>query len=200
MTCVLFWKLNKPFTLRTALMVVTDSLASLLFLRFVTKIQPHGGAGGKTIMNVCGKFLGNLFNSWRDISYCTKVVTLETLASSEPYRTWTKHGKLTLVLKELSYLMYSFSISFSIWHTHFLPPCQMFQRRELPVPQTAGGLPGGSPAWCPSDLSVWGRSSLGSACPWIRRPPWCTPFPRAPDCLFPVSRRQHSSTGDGGWR
>lgn len=178
-------------------MVVTDSLASLMFLWFVSKIQPRGGAGGKAVMNVCGKRHGNLLSSSRDVSNSTRVVAQETLTSTEPCCTWIKHGEIYFGTKraKLSNLFY-----FHLWHTHFLPLCQMLQRGKLPVPQTAGGLPGGSPAWRPSDLSLWGRSSFGSPCPWIRRPPRCPPFPRAPYCLFPVSRCQHSCTGHGGWR
>lgn len=92
-----------------------------------------------------------------------------------------------------------FSVSFPL-NIFFFPPFQMFQWGELLVPQAAGRIPGSSPAWRPSDLAVWSRPSSGPSCPRVWRTPWRPPFPWAPDCLFFVSCREHSCTGDGRWR
>lgn len=73
----------------------------------------------------------------------------------------------------------------------------MFQWRELLVPQTAGRVPGGSPARCPSDLAFGGRPSSGASCPWVWRSSRRLPFPRAADCLFAVSCCEYSCTRDG---
>ena len=84
--------------------------------------------------------------------------------------------------------------------TRFLPPCQMFQRGELPVPEAAGGIPGGSAARRPPDLSVWSRPSSGPSRPRVWRSPWRSALPWAADRLLLVSRCQHGCTGDGGRR
>lgn len=94
---------------------------------------------------------------------------------------------------------------FSIHQRHYLPltlltSWQMFQRGELPVPEAARSILGGSSAWRSSDLSVWGWAASGPSSSWVRRSPRCPSLPRTPDRLFPVSCCQHSCTRDGRWR
>ena len=77
---------------------------------------------------------------------------------------------------------------------------QVLQRGELPVPEAAGGLPGGAAARRPPDLPVRRGAPPGPAGPRVRGAPRRPPLPRAPNRVLPVPRRQHRRPGDGGRR